>query len=47
MCRRGLRTVGGSKIVRRIVRKNRRAVRQALRAGNEDTDRVVSVPYTD
>jgi hypothetical protein len=34
-------------MVRHIVRKNRRKVKQALRSGSEDAERVVSVPYTD
>ena len=46
-CRRGLRTASGSEMVRHIVRKNRRKVKQALRSGSEDAERVVSVPYTD
>lgn len=45
-CRRGLRTASGSAMVRTVVRKNRRKVKQALRRGDE-AERVVSVPYTD
>jgi hypothetical protein len=33
-------------MVRHVVRRNRRKVKQALRKG-EDAERVVSVPYTD
>jgi hypothetical protein len=33
-------------MVRTVVRKNRRKVKQALRRGDE-AERVVSVPYTD
>lgn len=46
MCRYGLRPRSGSIAVKAVVRKNRRAVKRAIRLGKEP-DRTVSVPYTD
>jgi hypothetical protein len=45
-CRKGLRSKAGGEEVRATIRKDRKAVKAALRQGDE-AQRKTSVPYTD
>lgn len=45
-CRRGMHSKGGGIEVQKVIRKNRRKVKEALKKG-EEPEKKISCPYTD